>query len=67
MILQISPPNENVIVQGRPWYERYQPVSYILKTRSGDEEDFKQMTKRCSDVGVRYNNHLIMKTINRLY
>ena len=43
---QVSPPNENVIVEGsqnRPWWERYQPVSYKLETRSGTEEEFKAM------------------------
>ncbi|XP_057664203.1 alpha-amylase-like [Diorhabda carinulata] len=51
--VQTSPPNENLILPNRPWYERYQPVSYILKTRSGNEDDFKDMTKRCNAVGVR--------------
>lgn len=51
--VQISPPNENVIVQGRPWYERYQPVSYKLETRSGNEAAFSDMTRRCNAVGVR--------------
>ncbi|XP_049873289.1 alpha-amylase 4N-like isoform X1 [Pectinophora gossypiella] len=55
--VQISPPNENVIVQledgKRPWYERYQPMSYILTTRSGNEQDFVNMTRRCNAVGVR--------------
>jgi alpha-amylase len=51
--VQISPPNENVIIQGRPWYERYQPISYKLITRSGNERDFLEMTKRCNAVGVR--------------
>lgn len=51
--VQVSPPNENVIVANRPWYERYQPISYLLKTRSGDENDFLDMTTRCSAVGVR--------------
>ncbi|CAG9857297.1 unnamed protein product [Phyllotreta striolata] len=51
--VQISPPSENLIIENRPWFERYQPVSYVLKTRSGDEDDFKTMTKRCNDVGVR--------------
>ncbi|KAG5877500.1 hypothetical protein JTB14_028909 [Gonioctena quinquepunctata] len=51
--VQISPPNENIIIQNRPWWERYQPVSYIINTRSGDETAFKNMTKRCNDVGVR--------------
>jgi alpha-amylase len=51
--VQISPPNENVLIVGRPWYERYQPMSYMLKTRSGDEKDFLEMTRRCNKVGVR--------------
>jgi len=33
--VQISPPNENVIIGGRPWFERYQPISYKIATRSG--------------------------------
>lgn len=37
----------------RPWYERYQPISYKLVTRSGNEAAFKNMVKRCNKVGVR--------------
>ncbi|CRK93826.1 CLUMA_CG007353, isoform A [Clunio marinus] len=51
--VQISPPNENVIIYNRPWYERYQPISYLIKTRSGDEKSFLDMTQRCNKVGVR--------------
>ncbi|KAL3280418.1 hypothetical protein HHI36_017900 [Cryptolaemus montrouzieri] len=51
--VQISPPNENLIVSNRPWYERYQPVSYVLTTRSGNENDFQDMTTRCNKAGVR--------------
>ncbi|XP_021949458.1 alpha-amylase 2B [Folsomia candida] len=55
--VQVSPPNENVIFDmghvHRPWFERYQPTSYKLETRSGTEEEFKNMVKRCNDVGVR--------------
>lgn len=51
--VQISPPNENVIIAGRPWFERYQPISYKLITRSGNERDFLEMTRRCNAVGVR--------------
>lgn len=51
--VQISPPNENVIVVNRPWFERYQPISYLLETRSGNEKDFLDMTTRCAAVGVR--------------
>lgn len=59
--VQVSPPNENGIVYSpswgshvkRPWFERYQPASYKLGTRSGDESAFKDMVTRCNNVGVR--------------
>ncbi|KAF2973650.1 hypothetical protein EK904_010999, partial [Melospiza melodia maxima] len=51
----VSPPNENIVVTSpnRPWWERYQPISYKICSRSGNEEQFKDMVKRCNDVGVR--------------
>uniref|UniRef100_UPI00358F875F pancreatic alpha-amylase-like isoform X2 n=1 Tax=Myxine glutinosa TaxID=7769 RepID=UPI00358F875F len=53
--VQVSPPNENLIITDpwRPWWERYQPISYKLCSRSGSEEEFKEMVKRCNNVGVR--------------
>lgn len=51
--VQVSPVTENVIIKNRPWYERYQPVSYRLITRSGNENEFANMVKRCNKVGVR--------------
>lgn len=55
--VQVSPPNENVViyqdVAKRPWWERYQPASYKLVTRSGDEGAFASMVDRCNAVGVR--------------
>ncbi|KAM9325168.1 pancreatic alpha-amylase-like [Gastrophryne carolinensis] len=52
--VQISPPNENVIIKNpnRPWWERYQPISYKICTRSGNEQQFKDMVTRCNNVGV---------------
>ncbi|XP_070602534.1 pancreatic alpha-amylase-like [Erythrolamprus reginae] len=52
--VQISPPNENLVITTpwRPWWERYQPVSYTLCTRSGNETEFKDMVNRCNNVGV---------------
>ncbi|XP_035393342.1 pancreatic alpha-amylase-like [Cygnus atratus] len=52
--VQISPPNENVIIADpwQPWWERYQPVSYKLCTRSGNETEFRDMVTRCNSVGV---------------
>lgn len=50
----MSPPNEhNVFDDDRSWMERYGPISYIIKTRSGDEAAFADMTRRCNAVGVR--------------
>ena len=40
------------MINGRPWYERYQPVSYQLVSRSGNESEFIDMTKRCKSAGV---------------
>ncbi|KAK7100027.1 alpha-amylase-like [Littorina saxatilis] len=51
--IQISPPSENAVVSSRPWWERYQPVSYKLVTRSGDENAFRDMVSRCNQVNVR--------------
>ncbi|NWX87283.1 AMYP amylase, partial [Nothoprocta ornata] len=53
--VQVSPPNENVVVTSpnRPWWERYQPISYKLCTRSGNEDEFRDMVTRCNNVGVR--------------
>ncbi|KAJ7401465.1 pancreatic alpha-amylase [Pitangus sulphuratus] len=53
--VQVSPPNENIVVTNpnRPWWERYQPVSYRLCTRSGNEDEFRDMVTRCNNVGVR--------------
>ncbi|XP_055915746.1 alpha-amylase A-like [Eupeodes corollae] len=50
--VQVSPPNENVVIAKRPWWERYQPASYILTTRSGNETEFRSMIERCNKVGV---------------
>lgn len=51
--VQISPPNENLVISNRPWWERYQPASYILTTRSGNRAAFADMTRRCNAVGIR--------------
>ncbi|XP_047029614.1 alpha-amylase A-like [Helicoverpa zea] len=54
--IQTSPASENMVINLngiRPWYERYQVMSYKLETRSGNEADFLNMTTRCNKVGVR--------------
>ncbi|CAD6194272.1 unnamed protein product [Caenorhabditis auriculariae] len=54
--VQISPPMEHIWANNNndlPWWVRYQPVSYTLTSRSGDESQFKDMVNRCNKVGVR--------------
>ncbi|KAM5257260.1 pancreatic alpha-amylase isoform 7-T7 [Ctenodactylus gundi] len=53
--VQVSPPNENIVITNpfRPWWERYQPISYKLCTRSGNDAEFRNMVTRCNNVGVR--------------
>lgn len=53
--VQVSPPMEHVILSGDnyPWWQRYQPVSYKLYSRSGTEQEFTDMVHRCNAVGVR--------------
>ncbi|KAL7646603.1 UNVERIFIED_CONTAM: hypothetical protein RMT77_001854 [Armadillidium vulgare] len=53
--VQVSPPNEHILKpdEGYPWWERYQPISYILESRSGNEDEFRDMVSRCNAVGVR--------------
>ncbi|KAJ9575442.1 hypothetical protein L9F63_007693, partial [Diploptera punctata] len=52
--VQVSPVNEYLVIaeKYRPWWERYQPISYKIASRSGDEPAFREMVKRCNHVGV---------------
>ena len=51
--VQVSPPQEHAIVANRPWWERYQPVSYSIdRSRSGTRAEFVDMVARCGAVGV---------------
>lgn len=53
--VQISPPNEHVVLpeRGYPWWQRYQPVSYKLRSRSGDRAQLSKMIRRCHKAGVK--------------
>ncbi|PZC79579.1 hypothetical protein B5X24_HaOG216244 [Helicoverpa armigera] len=74
--VQTSPASENLILDlngTRPWYERYQVMSYKRETRSGNEADFLNMTTRCNKVGVRiyvdvvFNHMAIPQNTNKVY
>ncbi|CAH1799689.1 unnamed protein product [Owenia fusiformis] len=53
--VQVSPPNEHRVITdpSYPWWQRYQPVSYLLHSRSGNKTQFRDMVDRCNAVGVR--------------
>ncbi|KAK5889343.1 hypothetical protein CesoFtcFv8_015356 [Champsocephalus esox] len=52
--VQISPPNEHIIINNpwKPWWQRYQPIGYNLCSRSGNEDELRDMITRCNNVGV---------------
>jgi alpha-amylase len=53
--VQVSPPNEHAVIAEAdyPWWQRYQPVSYQIVSRSGDRAQFATMVSRCHAVGVK--------------
>lgn len=51
--VQVSPVQEHRVMQGFPWYQRYQPVSYRLESRGGTREEFVSMVRRCDEAGVK--------------
>lgn len=50
--VQVSPPQEHIKTENNFWWERYQPVSYNILSRSGTEDEFKDMVNRCHNAGV---------------
>lgn len=58
--VQISPVQETITTTKHAWWEKYQPVSYKIISRSGDLDDFKQMILRCMNVGVRIYVELVL-------
>lgn len=49
--VEVSPATENI--QGDQWWTSYQPVSYKLANRLGDENAFKNMVNTCHGAGVK--------------
>ncbi|MFQ5568066.1 MAG: alpha-amylase family protein [Rhodothermales bacterium] len=65
--VQVSPPTENAVVEGRPWWERYQPVSYTLDNRSGTRAEFADMVARCKAAGVDIYVDAILNHMTGVY
>ncbi|XP_018917983.2 alpha-amylase-related protein [Bemisia tabaci] len=50
--------NEHILIKKagnirRPWYERYQPLSWDIISRLGTEQQFKEMVEECNKNDVR--------------
>lgn len=57
--VQISPPQEHVA--GPNWWTRYQPISFTnLSSRSGNEEELRNMIRRCNAAGVKIYADVVM-------
>ena len=52
--VQISPPQEHAVFPSRryPWWQRYQPVSYQIESRSGGRKALTDMVQQCRRAGV---------------
>ncbi|KAH9483088.1 Alpha-amylase [Psilocybe cubensis] len=48
--VQVSPPQEHI--KGSQWWTDYQPVSYILTSKRGNRDQFKNMISTCHAAGV---------------
>ncbi len=49
--VQVSPPQESI--GGAQWWTRYQPRSYNIIGRSGNQAQFQNMISRCNAAGVK--------------
>ncbi|KAJ7093290.1 glycoside hydrolase family 13 protein [Mycena belliarum] len=49
--VQVSPPQEHVT--GAQWWTDYQPVSYILTSKRGNQAQFQDMVAACHATGVK--------------
>uniref|UniRef100_A0A671REX6 alpha-amylase n=1 Tax=Sinocyclocheilus anshuiensis TaxID=1608454 RepID=A0A671REX6_9TELE len=58
----ISPPSESIVVTNpwHPWWQRYQPIGYNLCSRSGNENELRDMITWCNNVGVNINDKQII-------
>lgn len=50
--VQVSPPQEHLVLDAAPWWERYQPVSSKLEGRLGSRRTFADMVRRCARARV---------------
>jgi alpha-amylase len=53
--VKTSPPQEHIVRAdlGYPWWEIFQPVSYLIDSRFGARQQFSDMVAACHRVGVK--------------
>ncbi|RYZ96854.1 MAG: hypothetical protein EOP11_22860, partial [Proteobacteria bacterium] len=64
--VQVSPPTEHMKTGKHQWWERYQPISYKLETRGGNEAAFTDMIKRCKAVGVEVYSDVVLNHMSAM-
>lgn len=64
--VQVSPPQEHIIAPNAPWWERYQPVSYKLESRSGNEAELAAMVRKCRQAGVDVYADVVLNHMNAM-
>lgn len=59
--VQVAPVTEHIM--GGTWFAKYQPVSFLLNSRSGTAEEFKCMVARCRAAGLEVIVDIIINHI----
>ncbi|XP_067633572.1 alpha-amylase 1-like [Eurosta solidaginis] len=69
--VQVSPVTEHLVAKSagieNPWWERYQPLSFQIASRSGDEAEFVQMARACNTAGVRVYVDVVLNHVAGAY
>ncbi|KTC68352.1 Alpha-amylase precursor [Legionella birminghamensis] len=63
--VEISPVQEHI--RGPQWWTSYQPVSYQIAGRLGDEEAFRNMVAQCHAAGVKVIADVVVNHMTRGY
>uniref|UniRef100_A0AAG5DJK7 alpha-amylase n=1 Tax=Anopheles atroparvus TaxID=41427 RepID=A0AAG5DJK7_ANOAO len=61
--VQLAPVNE--VRDGGSWADRYEPVSYRLLSRSGNEPALRSMVDTCNEAGVRVYVEVVLNHMAR--
>lgn len=51
--VQVSPVQESKVDSNYSWLLRYQPISYKINSRSGNQDEFQNMIKKCLEHKIR--------------